>query len=154
MIALLGMFNPAHSATLRRVVPGGTMFVPPYLSCTLWLPFGSHILLGNLDILTSLVGVGGGGGAGVGGGVGLVVVSCGVVGGGTMLKVVVGGGTFLVVSLVMVVLVVFLVAVAACLAGVFTLLFNSLLFYFSVFQPCCSFSHFLPFLFQIYFLIY
>ena len=88
---------------------------------------------GGCRLVVGVVGVGGGGGAGVGGGVGLVVVSCGVVGGGTMLKVVVGGGTFLVVSLVMVVLVVFLVvlvvilvAVAACLAGVFTLLFNSL----------------------------
>ena len=47
VIALLGLFNPALSATLRRVVPGGTMFVPPYLSCTLCLSCDSHKLLGN-----------------------------------------------------------------------------------------------------------
>ena len=42
VIMLLGIFNPAQCATLRRVVPGGTIFVPPYLSCTLCLPCDSH----------------------------------------------------------------------------------------------------------------
>ena len=32
---ITGIFNPALSATLRRVVPGGALSVPPYLSLTL-----------------------------------------------------------------------------------------------------------------------
>ena len=47
VITLLGIFNPAQCATLRRVVPGGTIFVPPYLICTLCQPCGSHKSLGN-----------------------------------------------------------------------------------------------------------
>ena len=47
VITLLGIFNPAQCATLRRVVPGGTILVPPYLICTLCWPCSSHILLGN-----------------------------------------------------------------------------------------------------------
>ena len=45
---ITGIFNPALSATLRRVVPGGTVSVPPYLSCTLCRSCDLHILLGNL----------------------------------------------------------------------------------------------------------
>ena len=68
VIILLGIFNPAQCATLRRVVPGGTIFVPPYLSCTLCLPCGSHKLLGNLFTWSpgGLCSCGGVGWAGVG----------------------------------------------------------------------------------------
>ena len=47
VMTLLGIFNPAQCATLRRVVPGGTIFVPPYLIFTLCQPCASHKLLGN-----------------------------------------------------------------------------------------------------------
>ena len=45
---ITGIFNPALSATLRRVVPGGTVSVPPYLSFTLCKSCDFYILLGNL----------------------------------------------------------------------------------------------------------
>ena len=45
---ITGIFNPALSATLRRVAPGGTLSVPPYLSFTLCRSCDLHILLGNL----------------------------------------------------------------------------------------------------------
>ena len=67
VLTLLGVFNPAHCATLRRVVPGGTVFVPPYLICTLWKPCGLHKLLGNLFMSTLWDGGGGGWWCGVGG---------------------------------------------------------------------------------------
>ena len=54
ILVILGVFNPAQCAILWRVVPGGTDAVPPYLICTLRLPLGSHILLGNLVKLISL----------------------------------------------------------------------------------------------------
>ena len=42
-----GIFDPAHCATLRRVVPGGTLSVPLCLSCSLCQPFGSHKVQGG-----------------------------------------------------------------------------------------------------------
>ena len=84
---ITGIFNPALSATLRRVAPGGTLSVPPYLSLTLRKSCELHILLGNLIKSTKgLVG---------GGSVVLVVWLWNVVGvfwvGGSYLVLVVGG---------------------------------------------------------------
>ena len=134
MLAILGVFNPSQCAILQRVVPGGTDTVPPYLIFTLWLPLGSHILLGNLVKLTSL------GGLWFWWWLVLVVGSCLVVVGGTMANSGLVGGTFLWVSLVVRVLVVLVVAVAACLTGVIVIFF--FVFGFSFFLQLFTFFNF------------